>query len=295
MWDKIKTIYYIVISSSAILINTFVLLIPMFIIALLKLATPFKNFFGYYLEVLANLWVKINIIVAKIFAPTDIVLDIDNEISDDKSYLVISNHRTWLDIFILQIVFFRKINFIKFFMKFQMLYVPILGVVAWALDFPIMHRYSKEYLKKHPEKKGKDIKQTRDYCQKISKKPITIANFVEGTRFTKEKQKKNKSEYKFLLNPKAGGIAVILNSLEHKLEGVLNTTIIYERSQEKISRFLAGKVKKIIVKVEFLKLSDIPYQEYFSSDNKKLAFRTWLNAKWSEKDTFISNQISEFL
>ena len=29
----------------------------------------------------------------------------------------------------------------RFFMKFELLYVPIIGLAAWGLDYPIMRRY----------------------------------------------------------------------------------------------------------------------------------------------------------
>ncbi|MEZ4565573.1 MAG: 1-acyl-sn-glycerol-3-phosphate acyltransferase [Desulfobacterales bacterium] len=37
--------------------------------------------------------------------------------STDDSYLVISNHRSWTDIFVLQHIFNHRIPFLKFFLK----------------------------------------------------------------------------------------------------------------------------------------------------------------------------------
>ncbi len=53
-----------------------------------------------------------------------------------------SNHRSWVDILVLQSIFNRRIPFLKFFLKRQLIWVPLLGLAWWALDFPFMRRYS---------------------------------------------------------------------------------------------------------------------------------------------------------
>ncbi len=146
--------------------------------------------------------------ITELFSPTEIEFEQNAELSKKHTYLVISNHKSWLDTLILMLAFHKKIPFPKFFMKFQMFFVPLIGMVAWALEFPAMKRYSKDYIAKHPEKKGKDIEMTQKYCRNLSTRPTTIVNFVEGTRYAKEKALN--SQYSHLLNPKAGGIAVIL-------------------------------------------------------------------------------------
>ena len=99
-------------------------------------------------------------------------------------YLVVSNHRSWVDILVLQAVFNRRIPFLKFFLKQQLIWVPFLGLAWWALDFPFMRRHSPEYLEKHPEQRGKDLDVTRRACEKFRLIPTSVMNFVEGTRFT---------------------------------------------------------------------------------------------------------------
>ena len=54
----------------------------------------------------------------------------------------VSNHRSWVDILVLQAVFNRRIPFLKFFLKQQLIWVPFLGLAWWALDFPFMRRHS---------------------------------------------------------------------------------------------------------------------------------------------------------
>ena len=42
-----------------------------------------------------------------------------------------------------------------------------MGFAWWALDYPFLYRHSAEYLKEHPEQKGKDFEATRKACEKF--------------------------------------------------------------------------------------------------------------------------------
>ena len=65
-------------------------------------------------------------------------------------YLVIANHQSWVDILVLQRIFHRKIPFLKFFLKQELIWFPLLGQAWWALDFPFIKRYKKYHA--HDEK-----------------------------------------------------------------------------------------------------------------------------------------------
>ncbi len=101
----------------------------------------------------------------------------------------------------------------KYFLKQQLAWVPFIGLACWALDMPFMRRYSRSYLIRHPERRGKDVETTRRSCEKFRAHPTTIVNFVEGSRFTEEKKRETRSPYHNLLPPKAAGIAMALNVL----------------------------------------------------------------------------------
>ncbi|AFJ42693.1 putative acyltransferase [Francisella orientalis str. Toba 04] len=263
--------------------------IPVFIFSLVKLLIPIKSI--RYLctsavQYSVSLWVSFVILIAKFFSPTKIEIEQNKELDKSGSYLIICNHKSWLDTFVLMMIFHKKIAFPKFFMKFQVFFIPVLGLIAWALEFPAMKRYKKEYLKKHPEKKGEDLKKTVEYCKKLSSRPTTIVNFVEGTRYTS--QKALKSAYKNLLNPKAGGIAVILKSLSDRMVGVLNTTIVYDNPKQTLWDYMIRKTKKIKVKVDFIPISEVPMGDYFTSETDKEYFQVWLNKLWQTNDEYIS-------
>lgn len=96
-------------------------------------------------------------------------------------YLLICNHRSWADIVVLCVLFRKHIPMNKYFLKQQLAWVPFLGLACWALDMPFMKRYSRAYLLRHPERRGKDVETTRRSCEKFRLHPTTIVNFVEGS------------------------------------------------------------------------------------------------------------------
>ncbi len=148
-------------------------------------------------------------------------------INADASYVVWSNHQSWVDITMLQHVFNRRIPFMRFFLKQELLYVPLLGLAWWALDFPFMRRYSKSYLEKHPEMRGKDLDTTRKACEKFRGTRISVLNFLEGTRFTPEKHSVQQSPYRNLLKPKTGGIAFVIDAMGPQFKNLLDVTVYY--------------------------------------------------------------------
>ena len=158
-------------------------------------------------------------------------------------YLVVSNHQSWVDILVMQHLLNRRIPLLKFFIKRDLIKVPLMGFAWWALDFPFLYRHSAEYLKKeHPEQKGKDFEATRKACEeKFATIPTSVMNFLEGTRFTKEKHDWQKSEYKLLLRPKSGGFALALNVLGDKFHSLLDITIVYPDGIPTFGNFSAAR------------------------------------------------------
>ena len=292
MFKTLKYSYYALFSITALLINSAIVFLPVLFFSLIKIIVPIKSVRYHCTTVvqgLASFWVSFAIMITELFSPTEIEFEQNAELSKQGSYLVISNHKSWLDTLILMLAFHKKIPFPKFFMKFQMFFVPLIGMVCWALEFPAMKRYSKDYISKHPEKKGKDIEMTEKYCRNLSNRATTIVNFVEGTRYTKEKAED--SQYSHLLNPKAGGIAVILKSLSDKMTGVLNTTIVYDNPNQTLWDFMIRKTKKIKVKVDFIPIADVPLGDYFNCPKDKQAFQEWLNGLWINKDKYIESKL----
>ena len=205
-------------------------------------------------------------------------------------YLVVSNHQSWVDILVMQHLLNRRIPLLKFFIKRELIRVPLMGLAWWALDFPFLYRHSSEYLKKHPEQKGKDFEATRKACEKFGTIPTSVMNFLEGTRFTKAKHDRQNSEYKFLLRPKSGGLALALNVLGEKFNSMLDITIVYPDGIPDFWEFLCGKVKRIIVRMRTI---EIPQQflhgDYEGDPAFRDAMHKWVQQLWQEKDLQIQS------
>jgi 1-acyl-sn-glycerol-3-phosphate acyltransferase len=203
----------------------------------------------------------------------------------DAHYLIVSNHVSWVDIFVLFRVLHRRAPFIRFFLKRQLLWFPILGQACWAMDFPFMRRHTAEYLERHPEKRGRDLETTKIACRRYKRKPVSILNFLEGTRFTWEKHADQESPYRHLLRPRVGGIAFVLASLGEQIESIVDVTIAYPGSRVTMWNFVANRIDRIVVRVRHL---DVPAE--FVTGNitepgtTRDDFKKWVEQLWREKD-----------
>ncbi|RQW61279.1 acyltransferase [Vibrio viridaestus] len=204
-------------------------------------------------------------------------------------YLMISNHLSWTDIVVLCCVFKNRVPMPKFFLKQQLLYVPFVGMGCWALDMPFMRRYSREYLIRHPEKRGQDLATTRRSCAKFKDHPTTVVNYVEGTRFTVEKRKKGRSSYQYLLSPKSGGIAYTLAAMGEQFDSIIDVTLAYPDNAEKPFRdLLMGRMRRIVVNIREIPVNEQVTGDYFNDKPYKRQFQKWLGDVWQEKDDFLA-------
>lgn len=269
------------------IINTVLWLVPILVFSLLKAIGPlplWQKFFSYLLDQMASNWVLFNTFIQKLFTKTKINASGLEKLKMKDWYLVISNHQSWTDILVLQRVFHGKIPFLKFFLKRELIYVPLLGLAWWALDFPFMKRYSQHFLKKNPHLKGKDIETTKKACEKFKHKPVSVMNFIEGTRFTEEKHNKQNSPFQRLLKPKAGGIGFVLQAMKGNLSKVVNVTIYYPDGEPNFLDFLSGKIKQVNIAIETQDIGDSLKGDYVNDRAYKIQFQKWVNQLWLDKD-----------
>lgn len=209
-------------------------------------------------------------------------------LAPDSWYLVNSNHQSWVDILVLQHLLNHRIPLLKFFLKQQLIWVPVMGLAWWALDFPFMRRHNEEFLKKHPEMRGKDQETTRKACEKFALIPTSVMNFLEGTRFTPAKHARQQSPYKHLLKPKAGGLALALNAMGDKFQAILDVTIVYPDGAPTFPTFLTGKLKRVVVRVRALPIPQhLLHGDYANDPLFREAFSQWVQQLWRDKDTQI--------
>jgi len=237
---------------------------------------------------MASNWVAVNTFNQKLFYQVDIQIEGLDNLSMREWYLVLCNHQTWVDILILQRVLHGKIPFLKFFLKKELIYVPFLGIAWWALDFPFMKRHSQAFLKKNPHLKGEDIKTTRKSCEKFKYKPVSIMSFIEGSRFTPQKHKKQQSPYQHLLKPKAGGIGFVLDAMGDHLTKIVNITMVYPDGIPSFYDFVCGRVKHVKLHIDTSNVSAELKGDYFNDRAFKISFQKHVNKMWVEKDTTFS-------
>ena len=260
--------------------------------ALLKLALPFQGIrlrIDPLLVAIAEAWIACNGGWMALTQRTEWDVEGMDGLDAHSWYLVNCNHQSWADILVLQHLLTGRIPLLKFFLKQQLIWVPVMGLAWWALDFPFMRRHGEEFLRKHPEMRGKDQAATRRACEKFSLIPTSVMNFLEGTRFTPAKHQRQQSPYRHLLKPKAGGIALALNAMGDKFQAILDVTIVYPDGAPNFWEFLSGKLKRVIVRVQTLPVPEhLMKSDYAGDPAVREAFQRWVQQLWQDKDAEIS-------
>lgn len=258
------------------------------VIALFKFLAPSqkaKHFCSEMANSIMWLWTTINHKILMLFNRVEWDIKGGENLSTSGWYLVISNHLSWTDIVILCSVLKGRVPMPKFFLKQQLLYIPFLGMACWALDMPFMRRYSREFLIRNPHLKGKDLETTRRSCARFKNTPTTVVNYVEGTRYTPEKQGRTRGDFKHLLPPKSGGIAYTLAAMGEQFEGIVNITLAYPKNRtHPFKSVLFGQMKKVVVRIEVLPVDSSVSGDYFNDKPYKREFQLWLTELWKKKD-----------
>lgn len=261
--------------------NTLVSFSALLPVALLKLLLPMKParaVLDRVLEVIATFWVGTNGAWMDVARRTRYDVTGLQGLNPRGWYLVSSNHQSWVDILVLQKVFNRRIPMLKFFLKKELIYVPIMGFCWWALDFPFMRRKGGASL-------AKDMEATRKACERFKLIPTTVLSFLEGTRFTQAKHDEQRSPYAHLLKPKIGGVAMALATMGDKFDALLDITLVYPKGVPDFWDLMCGRLSEVIVRVEQL---PIPEPLRHGEDAADAAYRAtlqdWITRMWQDKD-----------
>jgi len=264
----------------------------LFVMAALKALLPIagiRRALSRALVGIAEQWIAVNGFLFAAFTPTQWEIEGRDGLQPDGWYLVLSNHQSWVDIPVLQKTFNRRIPFLRFFLKKQLIWVPVLGLAWWALDFPFMQRHSKATLELHPELRSQDKEATRKACERFRESPVSVMNFVEGTRFRAHKHEQQRSPFAHLLRPRAGGVAFVLETMGEMLQGIVDVTIFYPGGQPTMIDLLAGRVRQIRVHVRQLPIPpEFLGGDYENDADFRARFQGWMSALWAEKDALIT-------
>jgi 1-acyl-sn-glycerol-3-phosphate acyltransferase len=275
-----------------VVLNVLVHASVLLVLALVKALVPiagFRRWISRVLVTIAEQWIAVNGVLFAMFTRTRWRVDGLQGLDRNGWYLVLSNHQSWVDIPVLQKTFNRRIPFLKFFLKQQLKWVPVLGLAWWALDFPFMQRYTKQQLDAHPQWRGKDRQATRIACEKFRQSPVSVMNFVEGTRFTPVKHAQQQSPFANLLRPRAGGVAFVLDAMGDMLQAVIDVTIVYGNGRPTLIDLLADRVPEIRVHVRQLPIpAEFVGGDYENDAEFRTRFQNWITTLWREKDALIA-------
>ena len=273
-----------VFGSLALAANVLVVFSLVFVpVGLIKLCLPFpavRRVCDHALNWAAFQWIKVNEAIMATVGSTRWSVSGLEGLSERGWYLVSSNHQSWADILVLQKVFRGHIPFLKFFLKAELIWVPVIGLAWWALDFPFM-------------KRGKgggrsDLETTRRACEKFKLIPTSVINFVEGTRYTRAKHDRQGSPYRHLLKPKAGGMAVALATMGEDFNALLDVTIAYPRGTPTFWDLLSGRMEEVVVRVQSRPIPpDLLSGDYLGDADFRARLQAWLAGMWAEKDALL--------
>ncbi len=259
-------------------INTVFWTLPLLFLHLVKLSIPAKGWRRYWSRLqngIGTVWITFNNWNLGLTNPVRWDVRGLDGLSQDRWYLVTANHQTWVDILVLQKVFNGRIPFLKFFLKKELFWVPFLGLAWWALDYPFLKRSATA---------GKDLETILEASEKFKTVPVSVMNFVEGTRFTPEKREKQRSPHSHLLKPKAGGLAFILDAMRGEFDSILDVSIAYPQGPPSFWEFLCGSARDIRIHVEAIPIEDRILGEFLKDKQFRRTFSGWLNGVWTKKD-----------
>lgn len=274
-------------------LSTIVLTTVIFLLSIFKLLAPRgrgRIVMSRWLSSLGEMWVSVNQGLCWFYRGMEWDIHLPDGLDHNSRYLIFCNHRTWVDILVLQHSLNRRAPFMRFLLKHQLIWVPFLGVAWWALDMPFLRRYSRQQLVKNPALRGKDLENAARACEKLKYIPVSMMTFPEGTRFTAAKRAQQNSPFKHLLRPRYGGIGQILYSFDEALDRLIDVTIIYPYGTPTLWHFISGQIKKITVHIQFRPIDDNVRGRDFRQDSRaKGQLKDWLNIIWEEKDRQISH------
>lgn len=249
---------------------------------------------------IANYWINSNnALIDTILPKKDWRISLPDDVHTDGQYLLVSNHQSWVDTSIVQYISENRLPLTRFFTKFELIYIPIVGQTFYFLDFPMMRRHSKQAVAKNPALAGKDIIEAKRACALLKDKPFTLLNYLEGTRFTIKKRKAQQSPYTHLLKPRAGGLALAINALGDEIDGILDMTIVYPDGVPSYGDLWQGNIKRLGVDVRHIEipnellvsLKNGGYEEDKATKEQMFA---WVEQLWLEKDKRIAMMLAEF-
>jgi len=209
------------------------------------------------------------------------------DVNTDTWYIAMSNHQSWADIFILLAAGHQKIPLLKFFMKKELQWIPIIYLVHKTVDMPFLNRHSRAQIQANPELKKVDFENAKIAAKRFSRNPSTAFSFAEGTRFTGQKHAEQESPYTNLLKPKVGALAIALSGMP-QVNTLVDFTVVYASKKRSTWDFLCGDLSKAKVVAKTYSLPEnLKNRSFEEEDDYRRDFQTFVDAIWLEKEQAI--------
>lgn len=275
--------------------STFLFGPPVLATGLLKVFIPTKKLDEVAIK-LTNQWLSINNwLIDHALPEIEWQITLPHDLSLKGRYLLLCNHQSWVDTTVMQYIGLTRMPLARFFTKWELIFIPFLGLAFKILGFPMMKRHSPDAIAKNPALKKQDLDEAKRACNQLRSQPYTLLNYLEGTRFSPIKHAKQQSPFKYLLKPKSGGIALALNILGHEIDSLIDMTIVYPDGIPSYSDFWTGRVKRIGVDLREVKIPDWVLAGNYEDDNAfKEQFQNWIGQLWKDKDQQIDNMLKNF-
>ena len=286
-------------ATSVLMVNSFGGSIPLWLMGATKILTGSQIADKTVISI-TNHWISSNnAVIDNILPKKDWRISLPDDVNTQGKYLLVSNHQSWVDTSIVQYISENRLPLTRFFTKFELIYIPVVGQAFYFLDFPMMRRHSKEAIAKNPALQGKDIEEAKRACALLKNKPFTLLNYLEGTRFTVMKRDKQHSPYKNLLKPRAGGLSLAINALGDDMDGILDMTIVYPDGVPTYGDLWKGNIKRLGVDVRHIKMPDTLFMAiqnggYENDETVKAQMFDWVEDIWQQKDQRITDMLAEF-
>ncbi|MDO4894602.1 acyltransferase [Moraxella sp.] len=286
-------------NTGAIAANSLAVGVPVLTAGALKMLTKSKTADQTVINI-ANHWINTNNrLIDKMLPAKDWRITLPDNLNPQGKYLLICNHKSWVDTSIIQYISENKLPITRFFAKHELLYIPIIGQTFYFLDFPMMKRHSKEAIAKNPALAHRDLDEALRACRLLEDKPFVLLNYLEGTRLTPAKHQQQQSPYQHLLKPKAGGFALAIASLGEQIDGILDMTIVYPDGTPEYSDLWQGKITRLGVDIRQITPPQSLFEalkqgEYEHNPAVKAQLFAWLDELWQQKDVKISQMLADF-
>lgn len=201
---------------------------------------------------------------------------IDN-LSKDHSYIIISNHQSYLDTFLIWALSpHNSPTDVIFLLKKELIWLPFYGSYSYLSRYPFIESPSLKAMRKKPELKNKDLTTILESVKTFEGRASLWAIYVEGIL--------NKSNDRHLNKPKTSGLYSLIKALDKPVD-IIDLTIAYPRIGMSFYELITDISKKGTYFIDTIKFNDIP--------TEKREFIKWLNRRWNKKESLLKNHYAQ--